>query len=218
MNVRVTDSTGGPLGGIRVTASGPVPRAGTTDAAGQVRFLSMKPGAYRLRFESATTVTLERDVTLRAGQGAEAVDVALSAAPPPPPPPEPPKPEPVAPSKSAVTPPAPRTVAIPEFVERNMLGSREPSKTSVLACGATSTATLLQIREPLKDRLHGDADEWLYVVGGEGLLALPTADVPLQAGTLSLVPRGVTHSIQRRGRGGLVLLSTLTDTPCAGKP
>jgi mannose-6-phosphate isomerase-like protein (cupin superfamily) len=215
MNVRVTDSTGGPMGGIKVSASGPVPRAGTTDAAGQVRFLSMKPGAYRLRFEGASVITLERDVTLRAGQGAEAVDATLSPAPPPPPPPEPPKPEPApAPRPPAGAPVSPRTVAIPEFIERNMLGSREPARTSVIACGSTSTTSVLQIREPLKDRIHSDGDELLYVVGGEGLLVLPVADVPLQAGTFSLVPRGTTHTIQRRGRSGLVLLSTLVDTPC----
>jgi mannose-6-phosphate isomerase-like protein (cupin superfamily) len=216
INIRVTDSTGNPLGGIKVAASGPVPRAGATDAAGQLRFVSMKPGAYRLRFESAAVLTLERDVTLRAGQGAELVEVTLSPAPPPPPPPDPPKPDPApAPRSVAPGPPATaRTVAIPEWVERNALGSREPAKTSVIACGSTSTTSVLQIREPLKDRKNDDGDELLYVVGGAGLLVLPTADVPLEAGTFSLVPRGTAHTIQRRGRSGLVLLATVTDSPC----
>jgi mannose-6-phosphate isomerase-like protein (cupin superfamily) len=85
----------------------------------------------------------------------------------------------------------------------------------VLACGATATTSLVQVREPIKDRVHADADEFIYVVGGEGLLALPTQEMPLQAGTLALVPRGVTHALQRRGRGVLVLMTVLTDTPCS---
>ena len=95
-----------------------------------------------------------------------------------------------------------------------MLASREPAKTSQVACGATSITNLLQIRDPLKDLSHPDAEALIYVVGGEGLLVLPIADVPLAAGTFSLVPRGTTYTLQRRGRSGLVLLQTLTDTPC----
>ena len=95
-----------------------------------------------------------------------------------------------------------------------MLASREPAKTSQVACGATSVTNLLQIRDPLKDLSHPDAEALIYVVGGEGLLVLPIADVQLAAGTFSMVPRGTTYTLQRRGRSGLVLLQTLTDTPC----
>jgi hypothetical protein len=216
MAVRVTDSTGAALVGTKVTATGPVVRASTTDASGMVRFLAMRAGTYRLRFESETTITLERDVVLRAG--AEPVDVSLSPAPPPPPPP--PAPEPPANSIAGRGPlqaPQPRTVAIPDFVERNQIGGREPAKTSQIACGATSTTNLVQIREPLKDQAYPDAEVLLYVVGGEGLLILPIADVPLAAGTFSLVPRGTTFTLQRRGRSGLVLLMSITDTPCPAK-
>lgn len=213
LSVKVTDSTGAPMVGTRVTANGPVVRASVTDATGTVRFIAMRAGTYRLRFESPTTITLERDVVLRAG-AMEPVEVSLSPAPPPPPPPapEPPK-DPIA-SRGPLQAPAPRTVAIPEFVERNAMSSREPSKTSLLACGATSTTNLVQIREPLKDAAHPDADALVYVVGGEGLLAMPIADVPLAAGTFSLIPRGTTYTLQRRGRNALIVLMTLTDTAC----
>jgi len=213
MSVKVTDSTGAPMVGTKVTASGPVIRAAASDATGTVRFLAMRAGTYRLRFESPTTITLERDVVLRAGAG-EPIEVSLSLAPPPPPPPapEPPK-DPIA-SRGPLQAPSPRTVAIPDFVERNLVGSREPSKISQLACGATSTTNLVQIREPLKEQAHADADALVYVVGGEGLLAMPIADVPLAAGTFSLIPRGTTYTLQRRGRNPLILLVTLTDTAC----
>jgi hypothetical protein len=209
----VTDSSGAPMVGAKVTATGPATRAGVTDGTGTVRFLSLRAGTYRLRFESPTTITLERDVTLRAAM--EPIEVTPSPAPPPPPPPPAPepRPDPIS-SRGPLQTPQPRTVALPEFVERNMLGSREPAKTSQIACGATSTTNLVQIREPLKAQSYPDAEVLLYVVGGEGLLALPIADVQLNAGTFSLVPRGTTFSVQRRGRSGLVLLMTITDTPC----
>jgi len=213
MTVRVTDSAGAPLVGAKVTATGPAIRAGVTDATGTVRFLAMRAGNYRVRFESPTTITLERDVVLRAGS--EPIEAAPTPAPPPPPPP--PAPEPThdqISNRGPLQAPQPRTVAIPEFVERNMLGGKEPAKTSQVACGATSVTNLLQIRDPLKDVMHPDAEALIYVVGGEGVLALPIADVQLVAGTFSLVPRGTKYTLQRRGRSGLVLLETLTDTPC----
>ena len=213
MTVKVTDSGGAPLVGAKVTATGPAIRAGVTDATGTVRFLSMRGGTYRVRFESPTTITLERDVVLRAG--GEPIEAAPTPAPPPPPPP--PAPEPArndVSNRGPLQAPQPRTVAIPEFVERNMLASREPAKTSQVACGATSVTNLLQIRDPMKDLTHPDAEALIYVVGGEGLLVLPIADVQLAAGTFSMVPRGTKYTLQRRGRSGLVLLETLTDTPC----
>ncbi len=44
--------------------------------------INMRPGTYRLRFSREGSITLEREVTLRAGEAAT-VDVALSPAPPP---------------------------------------------------------------------------------------------------------------------------------------
>jgi hypothetical protein len=214
MTIKVTDPGGAPLVGANVTATGPATRAGVTDATGTVRFLSMRGGTYRLRFESPTTITLERDVVLRAGM--EPIEATPSPAPPPPPPPPAPEPtrnDPIS-GRGPLQAPQPRTVSIPEFIERNMLGSREPAKTTQVACGATSVTNVLQIRDPLKDQSHPDAEALIYVVGGEGLLVLPIADVPLAAGTFSLVPRGTTYTLQRRGRSGLVLLQTLTDTLC----
>jgi mannose-6-phosphate isomerase-like protein (cupin superfamily) len=217
LTIRVTDSFGAPLSGIQVAASGPVARSGVTDASGDLRFTGIRPGTYRLRFEGDKVITLEREGKVGAGQPST-IEVSLSAAPPPPPPPPAPKPEPAPASAGAnVPPPEPRTVSIPDFVERNLLTSREPSKSTLVACAGTAVTNLLQIREPLKDQMHERADALLYVVGGEGLLVLGTQEVPLQAGTFSLVPRGSTYTLQRRGRSGLILLSTLTDTPCAAR-
>jgi mannose-6-phosphate isomerase-like protein (cupin superfamily) len=211
--VKVTDSFGAPIGGIRVTASGPVARSGSSDPNGEVRFATVRPGTYRLRFEGEKVITFEREITV-GGSQPSSFEVSLSPAPPPPPPPPAPKPEPAPPRGSDAPPPEPKTVGIPDFVERNMLAAREPSKTTLVACGATSVTNLVQIRDPLKDQVHEGADELLYVVGGEGILTLGSQQQTLAAGTFSVVPRGTSHTIQRRGNRGLILLSTLTDTPC----
>jgi hypothetical protein len=216
MTVKVTDSGGAPLVGAKVTATGSATRAGVTDATGTVRFLALRAGTYRLRFESPTTITLERDVTLRSG--GEPIEVTPSPAPPPPPPPPAPEPtrDPIA-SRGPLQAPQPRTIAIADFVERNIISNREPVKTTQLACGATSMTNLVQVREPLKDQSYPDAEVLLYVVAGEGLLVLPIADVPLAAATFSLVPRGTTFTLQRRGRNPLIVLMSVTDTPCPAK-
>jgi mannose-6-phosphate isomerase-like protein (cupin superfamily) len=214
--VRVTDSFGAPLQGIRVAASGPVARSGTTDASGDVRFAGVRSGTYRLRFEGEKVITFEREINV--GGPSNTFEVSLSAAPPPPPPPPPPKPEPApAPRLSDAPPPDPKTVAIEEFVQRNAMTARDPAKNTLIACGATSTTNLVQLRDPLKDQVHQAADEWLYVIGGEGVLHLGSQQVSLAPGTLSLVPRGMSHTLTRRGNHALLLISTLTDTPCTGK-
>src|SRR5688500_20167410 len=77
--VQVTDSRGAPLADVAVTATGPVVREGVTTADGSLRFANMRAGAYRLKFVRDGSVTLERDVTLRAGES-PTVDATLSAA------------------------------------------------------------------------------------------------------------------------------------------
>jgi hypothetical protein len=215
--VKVTDSFGAPLGGVRVMASGPVARSGSTDPNGEVRFSAVRGGIYRLRFESEKTITFEREVTVGAAQP-PSFEVSLNPAPPPPAPPPAPKPDPAPVARSAdLPPPEAKTVGIPDFVERNLITGREPSKSTLVACGANSVTNLIQIREPLKDQSHPGADLLLYVVGGEGQLLLGGQQIALSAGTFSVVPRGSTYTLQRRGNRGLILLSTMTDTPCNGR-
>lgn len=216
MTITVTDLEGKTLPGVQVTASGPVDRAAATDESGTVTFRNMRAGTYRLRFEHEAFVTLEREVT----QGARAlpVNVSLSAAPS-----QPVEPEPedkvegtTGTVPAPVPPPGPPTrVSIPDFFEQNYLGSA-PSQTSLVGCVPAMTTQLLQLREPLGEHTHDDVDEVLYVVGGDGTHRIAGIDYPLSAGVLATVPRGVPHSIERRGRNPLVLLS-ITSEPCAVK-
>jgi mannose-6-phosphate isomerase-like protein (cupin superfamily) len=214
MEIRVTDRSGNPLADVEVAVSGPSDRAGKTDANGTLAYKGMGAGTYRLRFAHEGFITLEREVTLRGGTPGR-VDVALSVAPKPADPPAPP--QPAAPERDPMADVAvePRTVFIPDFIDQNYLG-RAPRKDSVLGCAPSSTTTLLQLRDPLGEHSHADTDELLYVVAGEAVLRVGGRDTRIEAGSYSLVPRGTTHSITRRGSNPIVLLSIEAGRPCEG--
>jgi mannose-6-phosphate isomerase-like protein (cupin superfamily) len=212
--VQVTNDSGLLLPDVRVSAAGPVTREGTTGQDGIVRFATMRAGTYRLRLEHDGFFTLEREVTLRAGE-APLVDVTLNAAPPPPKPPEPPAPPPPPPAVKTLGPPGEmKLVDIPVFVDRNLIGARESRKDTVLGCAATGTGTLYQLRDPWTSHSHPDADEWLYVVAGQGALRLGSNDLRLQAGTFVLVPHTVDHTISPASRNPLILVSILSGAEC----
>ena len=67
----------------------------------------------------------------------------------------------------------------------------------------------MQVRDPIKDRVRGDADEMLYVIAGEGVLRAK-GRVDLTAGSFAVVPRGVAYSLERRGRNPLIALSMVS--------
>jgi mannose-6-phosphate isomerase-like protein (cupin superfamily) len=217
VTVTVTDESGAPVQGATVTVTGPVTRTVTTVANGTARLLGMRSGAYRLRFEHEGFITLERDVTMRAGAVPE-IDVTLSpgAAPPPPTvaetqarenaPPE---------SEREQAPPGdPRYITIVDFLDKNLIGGREPSKHDELGCTASARTTLLQLRESGKEEARTDADEVLYVVAGEGTLRLGNRDLPLSSSTTAIVPRGTVRGLTRKGRNPLIVLSVVSGPPC----
>ncbi len=165
-----------------------------------------------MRFVREGSITLERDVTVRAGEPLLA-DVSLSAAPAAPKAPaEPPRPSPEAPSaspKSLGPPTEPKFTPIPTFLEKNFIG-REGRKDSALGCTSTAAATLVQLREALLNQTHDEADEWIYVVAGEGTLRIGTSEQHLQAGTFSLIPHTLSHGLLPGGRNPLIFVSILS--------
>jgi mannose-6-phosphate isomerase-like protein (cupin superfamily) len=209
--VIVRDFSGALLDGVRIVINGPRTIEATTDASGSVR-TTLADGTYRLRFERQGFVTLERDVTIKAGRPAE-IDVALTAAPPPPPPPEPPPPAPAPPRPTAAPSGPPVTISIPAFLDKNFIG-RDPLKESVLGCTADVTTRLLQLHDALASHKHDDLDEVLYVVAGDGVVRVQDRQTPIAAGSLSVIPRGLSHEIERRGKNPLILLSMLAGAPC----
>lgn len=212
--ITVTDQSGAPLADVQVLLTGSLDRSGSTQSNGTVRFDSMRPGTYRVRFEKEGFVVFEREIEVRAGQPSPTPSVALTAAPPPPAPPAP-APEPV---KTMTTMPPPgkaMNLSVPDFIERNFITNNQPQKVTAVSCTGLSNTVLWQVREPWDNRQHDDQDAMLYVVGGEGTMRLDGRDVPLQAGSFVQVPRGSAYSLTRRGRNPvLIVLATLVGQPC----
>jgi mannose-6-phosphate isomerase-like protein (cupin superfamily) len=214
LTIQVTDSVGAPLADAQVTMTGPVAREGVTSADGVLRLTNVRAGTYRLRFTRDGSIPFERELTIRAGEPLT-IDVSLSAAPLAPKAPEP-APEPPPAVKTLPPPGEPKITPVPLFLEKNFIGGREPRKDSQVGCGATGTATLHQLREAWLNHAHDDADEWIYVVAGEGTLRIGTTEQRIQAGTFSLVPHATTHAVLPQGRNPLIVISIVSGPRCQG--
>lgn len=212
--ITVTDPGGAGLEGVRVTVLGATERTGNTSAGGQVNFPGLQAGTYRVRFSGEAVITFEREVTLRAGQITD-VDVTLNPAPPkavmaPPPPPPPPPPAPaliVGPSGE------PLTLAVPDLLEKNFVGT-QPRRETLLSCSGNTRTTMIQLNTPLPDRMYDSADALYYVIGGEGTVRLGGREVILATNGYVSVPRRTVHSFARSGRRPLILLAVLSGEPC----
>jgi mannose-6-phosphate isomerase-like protein (cupin superfamily) len=212
VTLTVTDEKGGaPIGGVKVTTNmdGTEKDAQTT-AGGIARFLSVKPGEYRVRFEHENYITLERDIVVK-GVALD-MNVPLSAAPAPPPK----APAPAAVSSNNAPAGDARALSIVDFLESNHLSGRDPSRTDQLGCTASAKTTLIQVRDSIDEKSQADADEVLYVVAGEGTLRLGNKDVGLEAGGLAVVPRGTVRGLTRKGKNPLMLLSVVSGPACTG--
>jgi mannose-6-phosphate isomerase-like protein (cupin superfamily) len=205
----VRDQSGTPVQGVRLVVSGTANSEATTDASGTASLSAMRDGAYRLRFEHDGFITLERELTLRAGQRSP-IEIVLNMAPPKPTPPPEPTPTP-APREQPSGPPV--NVSIPAFLDKNSIG-RDPLKESVLGCTGDATTRVLQIRDALAVHTHAALDEIIYVVAGDGTVRLGPQSTPISAGSLTVVPRGVAHALERRGKNPLTVLSVLAGAPC----
>jgi mannose-6-phosphate isomerase-like protein (cupin superfamily) len=204
---------GAPLPDTKVVISGSVDREGVSLPDGSLRFLNMRAGNYRLGFTREGSTTLERDITIRNNEPLT-VDVALTPAPPPPKAPDPVKlaSEPV--TKALPPPGDPKVTPIPQFLDKNFIPVREGRKDSPLGCSATGTATLHQLREAWLGHAHEGADEWIYVVAGEGTLRIGSSEQKVQAGTFSLVPHATPHAVVPLGRNPLIVVSVMSGPAC----
>lgn len=217
VQVHVTDRTGAPVSGVTVSADGPTSREGQTDASGNVSFRSVANGTYRMRASGTAFITLEKEVTIRAGVTQAPIDFALSAAPPPPPPPPPapePPPPPPAPTQADVKPGEVRVVSIVDMWEKTPT-PKEASRQYPIACSGLDRAEMLVIRETYSAPADPNTDRMLYVVGGEALLALGGRDQVVTNGWFAMVPRGTSQTWTRRGRNPVVILSMAGGQPCA---
>ena len=215
----ITDGTGRPIENVTVTVMGPVDREVTSPSSGPTRIAGLRGGTYRLRFTHETFITFEKELVWRAGTAAPELAVTLNAAPDRPaattPPPQTVTTVIQAPSTSQLPPPGmPKTVSLPDFIEKNFIGGREPQNQSEVGCSGIERAVLWQVREPWNGRQHEDADGMLYVVGGDGRLKLADREFTIAAGAFIVVPRGTTYSLSRSGRNPVIVLAILAGAPC----
>jgi quercetin dioxygenase-like cupin family protein len=66
----------------------------------------------------------------------------------------------------------------------------------------------------LAEHAHPDAEETIYIVVGEGTLKIGGRDYSIAASSFATIPRGVSHSMTRRGSRPLMFVSTLIGPPC----
>ena len=212
----VTNPQGTTLPEVHVEVLGTSDRSGDTNSSGQLNLTAMQAGTYRLRFSGDQVVTFEKEVVLRAGQITN-LDVTLNIAAPPAAPPAPaPTPEPAAaPAKEPVGPIGqPRTLSIVEMIERELIPGNQPRRDSIVSCSGNARSTLVQLNQDQPERLYDSADVTYYVVAGEGTAKMNGRDSTLVAGSFVSVPRGTPHSLARRGRRPLIMLATVSGTPC----
>ena len=206
--VVVTDESGAPINDARVTMTGTADRAGRTES-GRLVFEDLRPGTYRFRFDKDGYISLERELTARGGVPID-VKVALTAAPPPPKPIEVVKP---APPPMPTVEAKPMGLDLPTYIKNNYVG-RSAGKASGLSCTTGGAANLLQINDPVKEHTHGDSDEFVYVIAGEGNARIGGLDEPMSAGMFLVIPRGMAHTFTAMKKP-LVVLSILAGDKCA---
>ena len=225
----ISDSSGKLLDDVTVTLTGPVDRERKTPPGAALRITGLRSGTYRARFARDGFSTFERTITLRRS---DEIEVTLSAAPSPPPS-SPSSPTP-APAPPPATPPAtpaaatatagnlprtgtPKTMSLPDFIEKNFISGREAHKENVVGCSGVAQAVVWQVREPWDGRQHESADGMLYVIGGEGGIKIDGREIGVTAGSFAVVPRGTPYGFTRRGRNPLIVLAVLAGAPCAAE-
>jgi len=212
VDIRVTDRSGSPLpGAIVKLEGGPSSRDGAANAQGMFTFTNVRAGTYRLRIERDRFTTFEKEIVVRTTR--VAADAALSPAQPPPPPPEP-----VVVSSPAPAPPKlmPGEIAIVSVLAlaEKILDGRDPPAETLIGCSGAMHVRLFVLRQPLAGHTHDEADETLYVIAGEGTINVGDQRQNIAAGSLSVVPRTISHTVTPRGRPALIMVSTISGPPC----
>jgi mannose-6-phosphate isomerase-like protein (cupin superfamily) len=207
--VAVTDPSGAPVPDVKVSVSGAAARTSRTEG-GRIAFEGLPAGAYRMRFEKTGFVTLEREVT---GRGGKPIDVKVTLTPVPAPPVPPIGPVGALPP----TPVDPKLVVLdmPAFIEKNYVG-RAVGKSTPLGCATGGPATLLQINEPVALHAHDDADEFIYVIAGQGMAQFGERKEPLGPAVFLMIPRGMAHTLTAGPKKPLVLVSIRAGEKCGG--
>lgn len=223
VEISVTDRAGTPIPAARLAVRGLTDRDGVTGDQGKLLLPNLPAGIYTLRAERETFIPFEMKFTVKGGETVQVV-AALSSSRPAPsqtdaagvarPVPMPSASSPATAVRLAsTTTGSPRILSIPDFAEHQLMKPQAPQE-SPISCSGLAAARLIQVREPIAGHTHADADEMLYVVAGDGTLTIGDVEQRIAPGWFSMVPRGTAHSISRRGRNPVVVLSMVAGQPC----
>jgi mannose-6-phosphate isomerase-like protein (cupin superfamily) len=210
VDLLVTTPAGMTIPGATVKADGPVSRQGTTGADGHVVFQNMNPGTYRFRIEHDSFTTLEKEVAVASGSRASS-QAALTPGAKPPAPAPPPAPTPT--PAPALKPGEPRVLSLTDIAEQ-LLRVPDPIAERALGCSGATSSRLIRVKESLAAHTHADADEVLYIVAGDATIKLGDKDQNISPGWFAVVPRGMSHTVTRRGRNPVLILSAVSGPPC----
>ena len=210
----IASERGEPLSGASVAVHGAVDRAGTSGPDGTVTLQNMPVGTYRCRVTRDGYITLDKEVTVKSAARSTG-EAVLSAAPPPPPPPPAPTPTPESrPAPNMGQPGTPATMNAAEMADQ-MLRDSQASGQRMLGCSGLVQSSLLVAKDNTVFRGPTDVDEIMYVLGGDATLTIGDKEQAITSGWFGLVPRGMPHSVVRRGRSPIALLVIQSGKPCA---
>jgi mannose-6-phosphate isomerase-like protein (cupin superfamily) len=203
--ILVSDPSGAPVSDAMVTVSGAASRTTRTER-GRAVFEGLPVGDYLFRFEKDGYVPFERRLT---GRGAKPIDVKVTLTPIgglPPLKPVGSLPPPAVDAKFVV-------LDLPAFIEKNYVG-RAAGKATPLACPTGGAGTLLQINEPVAEHTHADADEFVYVIAGQGTVRLGDRQETLGPGVFLMIPRRMAHTLTAGPKKPLVVMSVRAGEKC----
>lgn len=212
LELSVTTMVGMTIPNATVRAEGPTTRMGTTGADGRITFENLTAGTYRVRVERESFITLEKEITVFGGSRTPAQAVLSAGMAPAAPAPAPPPPPPVA-AAPVLKPGEPRILSLTDIAEQ-LLRETDPIAERPLGCSGATSSRLIRVRESIASHSHADADELIYIVAGDATLKLGDKEQNISPGWFSVVPRGMSHTITRRGRNPILILSSVSGPAC----
>src|SRR5262249_56038978 len=96
---------------------------------------------------------------------------------------------------------------MPAFIEKNYIG-RAAGKTTPIGCTAGGASTLIQINDAIATHAHDDADEFIYVIAGQGNANMADRHEPLGPGVFLVIPAALAHGVTPRQRNPPLLIQT----------
>jgi mannose-6-phosphate isomerase-like protein (cupin superfamily) len=95
-----------------------------------------------------------------------------------------------------------------------LLRETDPVAERALGCSGATNSRLIRVRDAITAHSHADADELVYIVAGDATIKLGEKEQNISPGWFSIIPRGTSHTITRRNRNPILILSSISGPPC----